>query len=75
MISFGVTSISGTQFINNTAADWGGGAYIANFANTTPSVITNVQFTANTATGGGGGLFMWFDSTLTSVDFFTNVLR
>ena len=73
LISFGATTISGTQFISNTAADWGGGAYIANFPNATPSVITNGQFLSNTAiSGGGGGLFMWYTSTLTSVDFYTN---
>ncbi len=73
VMAFGLTSISGTQFSGNSAADWGGGAYLAYFANTTPSVLTNAQFISNTAVnGGGGGLFMWFASTLTSVDFITN---
>ena len=71
--AFGRSDISGTLFSGNTSSDWGGGAYLAYFANSAPSVLTNVQFISNTANGGGGGgLFMWFDSTLNSVDFMSN---
>jgi predicted outer membrane repeat protein len=73
LLAFGPTSISGTQFISNTSADWGGGAYIANFLTPAGSGLTNVLFMSNTALGGGGGgLFMWFTSTLSAVDFYSN---
>jgi predicted outer membrane repeat protein len=73
VIVFGPTTITGTQFISNTSSDWGGGAYIAYFANTIPSRLSDVQFISNTAkSGGGGGLFMWFDSTLLNSEFISN---
>ena len=75
LMAFGSNSISisSTQFSGNTTADWGGGAYIANSAAGAESFITNVLFLSNTAlNGGGGGLFMWFTSTLSVVDFFSN---
>lgn len=72
-MAFGRSDISGTLFSGNSSSDWGGGAYLAFFANTAPSVLTNVQFISNSAgNGGGGGLFMWFDSTLLNVDFMSN---
>lgn len=72
-MAFGRSDISGTLFRGNSSSDWGGGAYLAFFANTSPSVLTNVQFISNSANfGGGGGLFMWFDSTLLNVDFMSN---
>ncbi len=73
VIAFGLADISGTLFSGNTSSDWGGGAYLAYFANAVPSVLTNVQFIGNTAnSGGGGGLFMGFDSTLNGVEFMSN---
>ena len=73
LMAFGRANITGTQFKGNLSADWGGGAYLAYFANVAPSNLTNVQFSNNKAQGGGGGgLFMWFDSVLTNVDFYTN---
>jgi predicted outer membrane repeat protein len=72
-MAFGRSDISGTLFSGNSSSDWGGGAYLAYFANAVPSVLTNVQFISNVAnSGGGGGLFMWFDSTLNNVDFISN---
>ena len=55
LISFGLADISGTLFSGNTSSDWGGGAYLAYFANNAPSVLTNVHFISNTANSGGGG--------------------
>ena len=72
-MAFGRSDISGTLFSGNSSSDWGGGAYLAYFANAAPSVLTNVQFISNSAnSGGGGGLFMWFDAALDGVDFISN---
>ena len=78
LIAFGPTTISTTVFIGNSTANWGGGAFIADFVSprpmptlppATPSVLTDVQFMNNTAqSGGGGGLFVWFEAILNSVD-------
>lgn len=74
LIAFNGTTISGTLFRGNTSADWGGGAYVANFAD--PAAVTTYtddQFRANTAQmGGGGGLFSWFPTALVNVELSDN---
>ena len=65
LIAYGPSLISGTQFISNTTADWGGGAYLYNGTTKLTSAITNAVFISNTAVnGGGGGMFSWFTTTL-----------
>ncbi|HET7376467.1 MAG TPA: hypothetical protein VFK30_07155, partial [Anaerolineae bacterium] len=49
LIGFGAANISGTLFSGNSSSDWGGGAYLAYFANTAPSLLTNIQFISNSA--------------------------
>ena len=67
LMSFGYTSISGTCFVSNTTADWGGGAYIYYIPGNSANLVSLTEFTNNTATsGGGGGLFTWYTTTLTA---------
>jgi predicted outer membrane repeat protein len=71
LMSMAQARISGTHFISNTTADWGGGAYI--YAPSSSSRFTNTFHISNTATnGGGGGLFAWFTATLESPTFSDN---
>ena len=37
VMAFGQSDISGTLFSGNSSSDWGGGAYLAFFANTAPA--------------------------------------
>jgi hypothetical protein len=72
LFSWSRAEITGTRFISNTTADWGGGAYLYNPTPLT-SLITNTLFMTNTASsGGGGGLFSWFTTTLAGPEFRAN---
>jgi predicted outer membrane repeat protein len=69
LIAFGQASISSTTFRGNTSSDWGGGAYLAYFADTAPTLLTDVKLVSNSAqAGGGGGAFIWFEAILDSVE-------
>jgi fibronectin-binding autotransporter adhesin len=72
LIAFGVTVMSGTQFINNASPAWGGGAYLANFTAGTTNRLADLNFTHNNASYGGGGLFQWFNAAITSTQFINN---
>lgn len=64
----GTALISGTQFISNTAARWGGGAFLLNAA-----TLTGTQFLSNTAATGGGGAYTLDVARILSARFQGNV--
>lgn len=72
LISFGISTLTNTQFLTNTTPAWGGGAYLANFSAGTVNHSSGVIFQGNQAVYGGGGLFQWFAAELTDTDFIDN---
>jgi predicted outer membrane repeat protein len=64
---FGTVSISGTQFIGNSAMTNGGGLSAGSSA-----VLTNVKFVSNTANWSGGGAYFSGTVSLANTHFVSN---
>lgn len=62
--------ITATQFLNNTATDSGGGAYISGMAQ-----LIGTQFIGNSSDTSGGGLFASDIITLTNTNFLNNIAQ
>lgn len=69
----GPATVSGSQFISNTASNWGGGAYFGG-----ATTITGSTFLSNTLVGGsnlgnGGGAYLAAAAAITNTTFQGNV--